>query len=97
MVARSGREFAVAHGAQLPAEPSRKISPALRSSGATTLALKPIEADRPRAEMIFSSPLKAPPHTNRMLVVSTCRNSCCVRSHRYDEDRPLLQVRHHAV
>src|SRR6266404_6249511 len=56
---------------------SRKISPALRSSGARTLALKPIEAERPRAEMIFSSPLKAPPHTNRMLVVSTCRNSCC--------------------
>src|SRR6266702_5444480 len=54
---------------------SRKISPALRSSGAITLALKPIEADRPRAEMIFSSPLKAPPHTIRMLVVSTWRNS----------------------
>src|SRR5262245_58100167 len=47
---------------------SRKISPVLRSSGANTLALKPMEADRPRAEMIFSSPLKAPPHTNRMLV-----------------------------
>src|SRR6266567_3725031 len=29
---------------------SRKISPAFRSSGARTLALKPIEADRPRAE-----------------------------------------------
>src|SRR5258705_2453679 len=56
---------------------SRKISPVPRSSGAITLALKPIEADRPRAEMIFSSPVKAPPHTNRMLVVSTCRNSCC--------------------
>src|SRR5262245_47649254 len=56
---------------------SRKISPALRSSGASTLALKPIDVDRPRAEMIFSSPAKAPPHTNRMLVVSTCRNSCC--------------------
>ena len=27
--------------------------------------------------MIFSSPAKAPPQTNRMLVVSTCRNSCC--------------------
>src|SRR5437762_13918521 len=27
--------------------------------------------------MIFSSPVKAPPHTNRILVVSTCRNSCC--------------------
>src|SRR5262249_54234634 len=44
---------------------SRKISPALRSSGASTLALKPIEADRPRAEMIFSSPLKAPPPRRR--------------------------------
>src|SRR5262249_3503934 len=29
---------------------SRKISPALRSSGASTLALKPIEADRPRGD-----------------------------------------------
>src|SRR5262249_50787139 len=56
---------------------SRKISPVPRSSGAVTLAPKPIEADRPRAEMIFSSPLNAPPHTNRMSVVSTCRNSCC--------------------
>ena len=56
---------------------SRKISPVPRSSGAITLAPKPIELDRLRAEMIFSSPLKAPPHTNRMLVVSTCRNSCC--------------------
>jgi ATP-dependent Clp protease ATP-binding subunit ClpX len=27
--------------------------------------------------MIFSSPAKAPPQMNRMLVVSTCRNSCC--------------------
>jgi hypothetical protein len=27
--------------------------------------------------MIFSSPEKAPPQMNRMLVVSTCRNSCC--------------------
>jgi hypothetical protein len=35
----------------------------------------PIEIARPRAEMIFSRPVKAPPHTNRMLVVSTCRNS----------------------
>src|ERR1700730_8309114 len=32
----------------------------------------------PRAEMILSSPPeKAPPQTNKMLVVSTCRNSCC--------------------
>ena len=39
------------------------------------------EADRrrtlPRPEMIFSRPAKAPPQMNRMLVVSTCRNSCC--------------------
>ena len=41
------------------------------------MALKPIEVERPRAEMIFSKPAKAPPHTNRILVVSTCRNSCC--------------------
>ncbi len=27
--------------------------------------------------MIFSSPEKAPPQMNRMLDVSTCRNSCC--------------------
>ena len=27
--------------------------------------------------MIFSRPANAPPQTNRMLVVSTCRNSCC--------------------
>ena len=27
--------------------------------------------------MIRSSPAKAPPQMNRMLVVSTCRNSCC--------------------
>src|SRR6266516_4480560 len=45
---------------------SRKISPVPRSSGAITWAPKPIELDRPRAEMIFSSPVKAPPHTNRM-------------------------------
>jgi hypothetical protein len=38
-----------------------------RSSGAITWAPKPIELDRLRAEMIFSSPVKAP----------TCRNSCC--------------------
>ena len=27
--------------------------------------------------MIFSSPANAPPQMNRMLVVSTCKNSCC--------------------
>ena len=30
-----------------------------------------------RLRMIFSSPANAPPQMNRMLVVSTCRNSCC--------------------
>ncbi len=56
---------------------SRKISPCLRSSGAATLAPNPIEVERPREEMIFSRPEKAPPQTNRMFVVSTWRNSCC--------------------
>ena len=31
----------------------------------------------PRAEMMRSRPANAPPQMNRMLVVSTCRNSCC--------------------
>src|SRR6266849_5006069 len=37
--------------------------------------------DRPQAEMIFSRPEKAPPQTNKISVVSTCRNSCwgCLR------------------
>src|SRR5712672_286701 len=56
---------------------SRKISPCFLSSGAMTLAPKPIEPGRLRAEIIFSRPVKAPPQTNRMLVVSTCMNSCC--------------------
>lgn len=39
--------------------------------------------------MIFSRPEKAPPQIKRMLVVSTCRNSCCgclrpLRRHRRD-------------
>src|SRR3712207_9260556 len=36
-----------------------------------------IDVPLPRAEMMRSSPAKAPPQMNRMLVVSTCRNSCC--------------------
>ncbi len=34
-----------------------------------------------REPMILSRPAKAPPQMNRMLVVSTCRNSCwgCLR------------------
>src|SRR6202047_4047161 len=55
----------------------RKISPVRRSSGASTCAAKPIEVERPRAETIFSSPENAPPQMKRMLVVSTCKNSCC--------------------
>ena len=35
------------------------------------------DVERPRAEIIFSRPENAPPQTNRMFVVSTCRNSCC--------------------
>jgi hypothetical protein len=54
---------------------------------------------RPRAEMFFSRPAKAPPQTNSILVVSACRNSCwlaaALRGHRGDdafrdlEERPL--------
>jgi hypothetical protein len=53
----------------------------LQSSGPDTLAPKPIEVARPRAEMIFSRPEKAPPQTNEISVLSTCRNSCwgCLR------------------
>ena len=40
-------------------------------------APKPIEATSMRPWMMSSSPAKAPPQMNRMLVVSTCRNSCC--------------------
>ncbi|MNL24028.1 hypothetical protein D3C87_1454460 [compost metagenome] len=56
---------------------SRRTSPTRRSSGERTVAPKPIEVFSPRAEMILSRPAKAPPQMNRMLVVSTCRNSCC--------------------
>ena len=55
----------------------RRTSPVRRSSGSETLAEKPIEVPLPRPEMIFSRPAKAPPQMNSMLVVSTCRNSCC--------------------
>src|SRR5919109_182742 len=40
---------------------SFSTSPVLRSSGPRTSAPKPIEEPLPRAEMIFSSPAKAPP------------------------------------
>jgi hypothetical protein len=57
------------------------MSPVRRSSGPVTLAPKPIDEPRPRREMIFSRPAKAPPQMNRMFEVSTCRNSCwgCLR------------------
>ncbi|MNS50027.1 hypothetical protein D3C72_826640 [compost metagenome] len=54
-----------------------RMSPVRRSSISLTLAPKPIEAPAPRAEITFSRPAKAPPTMNRMLAVSTCRNSCC--------------------
>ena len=49
--------------------------------------------------MILSRPAKAPPQTNRILVVSTCRNSCCgclrpaLRRHRGDGAFHDLQQR----
>src|SRR5438105_15349969 len=48
--------------------------PMLRWAGPATLAPKPIAA-RSRAEMILSRPEKAPPQTNKISVLSTCRNS----------------------
>src|SRR5712671_4118287 len=56
---------------------SRSTSPVRRSSGPRTSAPKPIDVPWRRIEMILSRPEKAPPQMNRMLVVSTCRNSCC--------------------
>ena len=40
-----------------------------------TLAPKPIEPGLLRAEMIFSRPVNAPPHTNRILVVSNVQDN----------------------
>ena len=57
---------------------SRRIAPVRRSSGAAHLGAIAHRRSPCRARaMIFSSPEKAPPQMNRMLVVSTCRNSCC--------------------
>ncbi len=60
---------------------SLKISPTPRSSLSRTSAPKPMALPFPRADMILSSPAKAPPQINRMFVVSTCKNSCwgCLR------------------
>ena len=42
-----------------------------------TFCPKPMLLLFTRCSMILSRPTKAPPHTNRMLVVSIWRNSCC--------------------
>ena len=42
-----------------------------------TSATKPMPTFDERLRMIFSRPANAPPQINRMLLVSTCRNSCC--------------------
>ena len=55
----------------------RSTSPVRFSSGAATYAPKPIDLPCMRSPMIFSRPEKAPPQMNKMLVVSTWRNSCC--------------------
>ena len=39
--------------------------------------MKPMPLLWVRFIMIFSRPANAPPQMNRILVVSTCRNSCC--------------------
>jgi len=76
-----------------PGSTSRKISPVPRSSGGNYLGA---EADRgssrPRAEMIFSSPLKAPSayETGYWWLCRTCRNfllwvlAPALRRHRRD-------------
>src|SRR4029079_14654210 len=46
-------------------------------SGARTSATKPMPLLRERFRMILSRPENAPPQMNRILDVSTCKNSCC--------------------
>ena len=41
-----------------------------------TFAPKPIEVSEPLLAITLSNPEKAPPQINKMLVVSTCKNSC---------------------
>ena len=53
-----------------------KICALLRSSGAMTLAPKPIEPGRAACRNYLSRPVNAPPH-DRISAVSTCRYSCC--------------------
>ena len=52
-------------------------SPTRRSSRLLISAPKPMPVLPTRLSMILSSPTKAPPQMNRMLVVSTWMNSCC--------------------
>ena len=56
---------------------SENTSPRLRSSTLLIVEPKPIEELSHLCEMIFSKPAKAPPQINKILLVSTCRNSCC--------------------
>ncbi|MNC33563.1 hypothetical protein D3C75_819630 [compost metagenome] len=57
---------------------SRSASPTfLPVSLLRTSALKPMPPLVERLWMTFSRPAKAPPQMNRILRVSTCRNSCC--------------------
>src|SRR5258705_233359 len=55
----------------------KRSLPCGRSLTLRTLATKPMPLFCVRFAMIFSRPANAPPQMNRMLVVSTCRNSCC--------------------
>ena len=57
---------------------SEIISPKRRvSSLLLTSAVNPMPPFSERLRIILSSPAKAPPQINRMLLVSTCKNSCC--------------------
>ena len=56
----------------------RRVSPILPFwSSLRTSAPKPIPLLSDRSLMTLSSPANAPPQMNRMLAVSTCKNSCC--------------------
>ena len=54
-------------------------SPIFLSATLFTSAPNPIDDPLSLCEIILSNPAKAPPHINNILVVSTCKNSCCGR------------------